>query len=354
MENRFFLPLAVLALIPGSVQAQSYQRTATIRGGGNGSEGKCTIEVVVDGAAQVEIRGTSANLRNLNGQPPQWRRFECTSPMPQNPQGFRFAGVDGRGSQRLLRGPENGSPVVIEISDPDNGAEGYTFDLMWGNGNYSSDDRRYAPNQGNPNPGYPNPGYPNQGPPPNVGRRDDRGGRFGTDQAVQICQDNIRQQAVSRYRAGDVRFRQTTIDDNPGRADWVIGTVELRSPRQPDQVMKFSCSVDFQSGRVRSASMEPFYAEGGRGNSGFRGDGDRRGDSRAIQNCQRAAQQRVQDQGFGQVTFGDVRVDQDRGDRVRGDLRASGRNGSQWFGFTCTVEARDGDVRSVDVFRRER
>src|SRR5882724_9008297 len=96
---RFLIAVFMLGALAGSVDAQNLSRRATMRGGGNGNEGKCTIEVVVDGAAQVTVRGDSANLSNPNGQPPQWRRFECTSPMPANPEGFRFQGIDaGAGS----------------------------------------------------------------------------------------------------------------------------------------------------------------------------------------------------------------------------------------------------------------
>ena len=111
--------------------AQVFERRATMRGGGNAGEGKCTVEVVVDGAAQVEIRGDLAVLRNLSGQQPQWRRFECNAVLPPNPAGFRFRGIDGRGRQQLIREPRGGSSAVIQIEDPDNGSEGYTFDIMW-------------------------------------------------------------------------------------------------------------------------------------------------------------------------------------------------------------------------------
>jgi len=80
-------------------------------GGGAPDRGKCTIEVVVDGAAEVEIRGDQGVLRNLSGNPPQWRRFECTGLLPSNPAEFRFAGVDGRGRQDLVRAARlNGPP----------------------------------------------------------------------------------------------------------------------------------------------------------------------------------------------------------------------------------------------------
>ena len=136
MCKRFLLSIAGLTALTVGLNAQSYQRRADIRGGGNPNQGKCTIEVVVDGAAEVEIRGDNAVLRNLNGQPPQWRRFECNGVMPQNPGDFRFQGIDGRGRQELVRDPRNGGSAVVRIEDRDNGAEGYTFDIMWGGGGY--------------------------------------------------------------------------------------------------------------------------------------------------------------------------------------------------------------------------
>src|SRR6185312_12273821 len=97
------LSVAVALITP--LCAQNLQRTATMRGGGNGRDGKCTIEVVVDGAADVEIRGNNAVLHNLSGQPAEWRRFECNAVMPPNPVNFRFQGIDGRGRQSLIRDP---------------------------------------------------------------------------------------------------------------------------------------------------------------------------------------------------------------------------------------------------------
>lgn len=132
MYPRLILTLTAFSLVSGPAFAQ--MRRAAITGGGNFDRGNCTIEVVVDGAADVEIRGDTAILRNFSGQPPQWRRFECTGVMPPNPAGFRLAGVDGRGRQQLLRDPREGGTAVVRIEDPDHGAEGYTFDIMWGGG----------------------------------------------------------------------------------------------------------------------------------------------------------------------------------------------------------------------------
>src|SRR6266487_6081463 len=128
--NKTLLSMLMTLAAVACVNAQE-QRRAVITGGG-GDRGKCTIEVVVDGTAEVEIRGDNAILRNLAGQQPQFRRFQCNAPMPPNPVNFRFAGVDGRGRQTLVRDPRNGGPAVVRIEDSKSGSEGYTFDLFWG------------------------------------------------------------------------------------------------------------------------------------------------------------------------------------------------------------------------------
>jgi hypothetical protein len=108
------------------------RRTAQFRGGGD--EGKCTIELVVDQLAEVEIRGRSASVRTLRGSPSSFRRFECNRELPSRPFQFRFAGVDGRGRQSLVRSPERGGAAVIRIEDSRGGSEGYTFDIFWREG----------------------------------------------------------------------------------------------------------------------------------------------------------------------------------------------------------------------------
>jgi len=265
MYKQMLVVVAGCAALAGLADAQT--RRASFLGGASGGQGKCTGEVWVDGAAEVEIRGDSATLRNLSGQPAQWRRFECTGALPPNPADFRFAGVDGRGSQRLMRDPRNGGTAVIRIEDPQGGGEGYTFDVFWGNG-YASQ----APiRQGNPPP-YP-PAYQDRGPNggPNGRYEGDRGGfdgnrggfdgnrgpgrRFTTEQAVDVCQSSIRQQAEQRFRTTNINFRQTALDDRPGRQDWVTGTFDVRfSPGREDSY-NFTCSVNFDNGQVRSAQI---------------------------------------------------------------------------------------------------
>jgi hypothetical protein len=95
--RRCLLSVTASAVLIAPVSAQTAERRANLSGGGGNDAGKCTIEVYVDGSADVEIRGDKGLLRTLSGQPAQWRRFECSGALPANPVEFRFSGVDGRG-----------------------------------------------------------------------------------------------------------------------------------------------------------------------------------------------------------------------------------------------------------------
>lgn len=141
-----FLLVSILLAQALSAQMERFRR-ATLTGG-RGDRGKCTIEVDVDDVAEVEVSGDSGRLRTLAGQPAEWRRFECSDPLPRNPADFRFRGIDGRGRVTLVRDPRSGGRAVVRIEDPRGGREGYTFDLEWqGGGGYGGygrdrDDRR--------------------------------------------------------------------------------------------------------------------------------------------------------------------------------------------------------------------
>src|ERR1035437_831782 len=163
--HRLLAVFAAVIVVASPAGAQQFQRRATIVGGGGGDRGKCTIEVVVDGVAEIEIRGDQGNIRNLAGQPAQWRRCQCSAPLPRNPADFRFEGIDGRGRQELVRDPRNGGAAVVRIEDSKGGSEGYTFDLIWGGGNRLPDRM-----------------------PDRVPDRVPR--RFTVEEAVSVCQDS--------------------------------------------------------------------------------------------------------------------------------------------------------------------
>jgi hypothetical protein len=300
--------------------AQQFQQRARITGGGTNMAGKCTVEVVVDGAAEVEIRGQNGMLRNLSGQPPQWRRFECTGVMPANPGDFRFRGVDGRGRVQLVRDPRNGGSAVVRIEDPGGGAEGYTFDLYWGNGGYSEG------------------GYQGGAP---------VSGRWTTEQAIEGCREAVTRQIADRFRSNNVNFRDVRLDDNPGRRDWVIGRVDVRRYGREDRY-RFSCSVNFNNGVIRSAEVQPI--EGYRDRS----EGGAFGADRAMDNCRQAVRSRLRSEGYGYVELPSINVDNRPGRRdwIVGTASGSRSNRTNYFNFSCSVDLNDGNVRSVDVTRR--
>jgi hypothetical protein len=249
MNGRFVWLIGAAAAIGVMAGAQTTERRAAFTGGGNPGEGKCTIEVVVDASAEVEIRGDRGILRTLGGRPAEWRRFQCTSPMPPNPSDFRFDGVDGRGSQQLQRDPRRGGVAVVRIDDSAGGSEGYTFDLVWRMGG------NFGPPPGPP-PG-PGPGFERGGDRRFDGDRRDRDRRrFAVEDAIRVCQDAVRGRASDRMRGARIEFRRTAIDDNPGRSDWVIGTFDAIRDNGRFQSYRFSCSVDFDNGRVRSADFD--------------------------------------------------------------------------------------------------
>jgi len=336
-------------MLVASAGAQQNQRRANITGGGNPDSGKCTIEVVVDGVAEVEINGENGVLRNVSGQPPQWRRFECTSRMPNSPANFRFKGIDGRGRQDLIRDPRNGG-AVIRIEDSDGGSEGYTFDIMWGGGfdDRTQDRRGQFPDQrGQVAPQYPqvgggSPQYERGGPQYDRGGRNGGGNRWTTQQAIGACRDDIRQRAAQRYGTPNVTFQNMRVEDNPDRRDWVVGTLTVPRDRQLHQ---FACSVNFDNGSVRWAQIDP--PNGRFGNGGA----DRSFNSaEAVQNCQSAVESRMRQRGLRTYQFGKIEIDNNpgRNDWVMGNVRSQGQS----FDFSCRVDLSTGDVRSADLTRR--
>jgi hypothetical protein len=135
------------------------------------------------------------------------------------------------------------------------------------------------------------------------------------------------------------------MDDQPGRSEWVKGFLETRGGG-PNH-FQFSCSVNFATGQVRSADIQPM-----RGDFGMAfGDG---GTGRVIQACEASVEQRMAQDGFRRVDFGSVRMDErpGRGEYVVGAASALERDRPLWFDFSCSADLRDGTVRSAEVTPR--
>src|SRR5262249_37352810 len=130
------------------------------------------------------------------------------------------------------------------------------------------------------------------------------GGEYARDQAIRVCREDIRDRAARRFGDGNVVFRNMRLEDNPDRRDWVTGNFTLRG--RPHE---FACSVDFDSGRVRWAQIDP---EGGRWSfGGFSGSASRQFDG--VQSCRGEVVDRMRQRGISDIRFGAVNYDDQPG-----------------------------------------
>lgn len=307
MNGQVLLTVLTAAALAGPASAQIQQRARMI-GGGSPNAGRCYAEVVVDGAAELQIYGETANLRNLSGGQPQWRRFECSSPMPANAD--VRVNINGRGRAQLVASPRNGGPAVVRIEDSKGGAEVYQLEFQWTSG--------YGAPNGNPG----------------------RFGRVSIDEAVENCRQAVRQEARGRLGTDNIDFRQIDVDNQQGNRDLVVGTLGVRRGGWNEETYPFSCSMNLNNGRVRQAQIS------GVGNGRNTGYASRDVRAREMDTCRTAVMDRI---GGDRVEFGSMNIEDRSGnDLVRGTARTRGRD----YDFTCSVSSYSGAVRNVDVRRR--
>ncbi len=337
---------AVLAA--GLTFAQSYQRQATL-GTGTLDQGQCVIEVQVDATAEVEIRGTAGVLTNIAGQPPQWRRFECSGPMPVNPTNFKFSATGGRGQQQLVRDPSTTGVAIVRIEDKNGGAANYQFTFEW---------QGYS---GNPAPlGFPQSGSAGN---PSIfdnsaaGASNGKGKAMSSAEAVESCQQQIVTLATQRFNTTNVFFRRTSVDNNKRGQDQIRGTIDVNANNQA-QRYRFNCAVNLNNGRIRSAQID--NAPVGQNTRDFGYDGGNynamgvTNANRAIQSCEAAADRRFAEQGLQRVGYGTVDIDDRTGvNRVFGTATVTDRNQrQQTVDFSCPVNLQNGTATSVDTIPR--
>ena len=314
------LSLIAAATLSAPIYAQNAERRATLTGGGRGGDGKCTIEVYVDGAADVEIRGGSATLRTLSGQPAQWRRFECSGPLPGNTSEVRFTGIDGRGRQEVIQNQRGGfGSITVRIQDRDGGTEGYTFDLEWQEGGYR----------------------PGASGPPQRGRYQPALPRA----TARACEGAVRERAGQQQGLRNITFRSLTAADNPGRADMIVGAFDARQGGSRT-TYRFACSLNLATGKIREVNISA-----GRGTAST----DRYGDGNdATSACQRAAELRINRDGYRSVRFGWADSGNSRNGSMAGTATALRGDASQSFNFDirCSVDLANGNLRSVEARRR--
>lgn len=248
--------------LPAFIFAQGDSRRAEIRGGG-GNSGKCTIEVEVDGVAEVIIDREMGYLRTVEGQPATWRRFVCNQPMPSNPNNFRFRGIDGRGRQTLIRTPQNNrGRAVVQLEDAKGGRHGYTFDVEW-DGGFDDGGRTGGGfgNRGNNNnrrsgDDWDRDNRDSRYDRPNGNRGNNGGGGWNQRQAEQACVSEVQDRIRRDYNL-NARIEQVQMDDNRdnrGANDSIYGQASARQ-RNRTVYFDFDCRVNANNGNVRNVRV---------------------------------------------------------------------------------------------------
>ncbi|MBL8234569.1 MAG: hypothetical protein JNL98_39085 [Bryobacterales bacterium] len=243
--------ISAMVFSAASLMAQSQTFTANVRG--QGDSGKCTIEVVVDGVAEVYVRGTEGTLRTLSGAPARWVRFDCNAPFPPDMRDFRWRGIDGRGRQELRRDPrENRGTAVVYIADNKGGEEGYTFDLEWKDGYLSGNRPRPGSGWNNSSSGGNSGGNSGGGSGGFFGGGNSGGGFFGggdsLSNSTRLCQEAITSKLRDDgYR--DLNFGGLAMSDRSGKRDWMVGEVRARG-RYSTDTFDVACRMDSSRSRV--------------------------------------------------------------------------------------------------------
>lgn len=339
----FVAPLLAAAQTPDLV------RRATISGAG-GTSGKCTLEIRVDIAAEVDIYGDSARLRTLAGQQSVWNRFECTAPLPYSMSDFRFRGIDGRGSVRLLLDPRNNnSMAVVRIDDPRGGAEGYTFDIEWSGASGGAPTGGFA-----------------AGTTEREGRWTVRKGgaqpaQLSEERAVDLCRAELQARGEKDYSLRNINITAAGVDSNPGRRDWVAGTFTAgRGSLRRSGTYRFNCQLDYAAGLIRTLEvvrpdgsvMPPAAASATSGWGTPAGSTAEVSQANLIRACQDAAVARANRDGYQNISFTATTVDARRPDLITGSMNGVRSPLTDTFDFTCSMDVRTGQVVNLQVNRR--
>jgi len=257
-----FSSTVAIVLMLVVLQAPAIAQVSTVDAlmlGKAGEEGKCTFEVVVQGTADVQIRGSQGRLATDSGNPAQWRRLECNQPLPYNPGDFKFRGIDGHGQQSLAAVPNSNNGIaVIHIANNSNKNEGYTGEIEWKGGSGTAWNPP-PPNTGRYGGGTETPGW-------NSGWNDADDASWngesysnwnsagsGAAAAAQACQDYVGRR-VSREHSEVVNVQMlpdtATIHQGDGGIVRVKGQGQYQSSGGAGGRFEFRCEYDTQTGQI--------------------------------------------------------------------------------------------------------
>jgi len=214
--------LTFFALVACIVNAQTSHRRAALVYASNPYVGRCTVSVLVDGAADIEIRGDDATMRNVTGYPPRWQSFACTGPMPVAAADLSLRAIEGNGQITLSRDSYRPGLAIVRVTNLEGGDRLFTFELSWS---------------------------PSRPPAYSTGEAE----RSAVDDdAMQSCRTAVENRIRNNgYRY--VRFGSIAMDDR-AVSDRVTGTASA-SDTYRTAVFDFNCRVSTIDGQVRSLDV---------------------------------------------------------------------------------------------------
>jgi hypothetical protein len=242
--------------------------------------------------------------------------------------------------------------AVVRIDDTKGGSEGYTFSIEWSGASAAA-----------PAGGFQNKQY--ELTPSATGRRGTgrlgRGGtgNVSTERAIDLCRNEVRTKGERDYGLRNIDITAAGVDTNSGRRDWVVGTFSDRSGsrRRGNNTYRFNCSVDYNSGQIRTVEIlradgssvqgasAAYNASVPQAQSGYN-------QQQLFRVCQDAVVARTARDGYQNVSFSSTAVDNRRADWVSGTLTASRGPVTDTFDFGCSMDFGSARVRNVDVTRR--
>ena len=213
------LTAAGVAALALPAYSQTTFRRATLVSSGDPDVGRCTVSVLVDGAADVEFRGAGATLRNVTGMPPRFREIQCTGRLPDSPAGLRVRAIDGNGKLTLTHNSDDPGLAAVRVVNFQGGDQLYRFELTWSLRPEAT----------------------------SVSNEADR--MMMDDDASQACQAAVE----NRMRSDGYRY----IKFNPTHSetsDFITGTATATGAYGYDS-FSFGCEMDSRDGRVRSINV---------------------------------------------------------------------------------------------------
>jgi hypothetical protein len=321
--------LAGLALLAPLYGQMVQVRRAAMRGDFKG-EGRCTLEVLVDGVAEVEVLGDLGRIRTYSGEPSTWQRFDCNAPMPRDPVEFHLQVISGRGHVQLLKEPrQNGGAPVARIEDPQPGRSIYAFELIWRGGRIAAHadwDRPF---------------------------RAEEHARIGAapEAAVNACKDAAESSAKEQFNLHDFEFRRTTYDDRAAENDRVIGSFDTHE-NGTRQRYSFTCRVDGSTGQIRSVLVSPTASTHVPGRPSGEDPIDLGG--RAVATCRTKVAEMLKKAGYTNIQVRSAAPDARPGhdERVMGHVAVRRDARDEVFNYYCSADFSTGAVHAVSIEKR--